>query len=87
MGKFTLKNIDCELGVSVEINKVWYRLSSKVGSDCTGPATLSEIRERLNSIKSDLSPLIQKQKEDSSIFLISKIKTILTKVCDKLSQF
>lgn len=47
---------------------------------------LSEIREKLNSIKSDLSPLIQKQKEDSSIFLISKIKTILTKVCDKLSQ-
>ena len=41
---------------------------------------LSEIREKLNSIKSDLSPLIQKQKEDSSIFLISKIKTILTKV-------
>ena len=47
---------------------------------------LSEIREKLNSIKSDLSPLIQKQKEDSSIFLISKIKTILTKVCDELSQ-
>ena len=47
---------------------------------------LSEIREKLNSIKSDLSPLIQKQKEDSSIFLITKIKTILTKVCDKLSQ-
>ena len=46
MGKFTLKNIDCELGVSVEINKVWYRLSSKVGSDCTGPATLSEIRDQ-----------------------------------------
>ena len=47
---------------------------------------LSEIREKLNSIKSDLSPLIQKQKEESSIFLITKIKTILTKVCDKLSQ-
>ena len=28
MSKFTLKSIDCELGVSVEINKVWYRLSS-----------------------------------------------------------
>ena len=47
---------------------------------------LSEIREKLNSIKSDLSPLIQKQEEESSIFLITKIKTILTKVCDKLSQ-
>ena len=47
---------------------------------------LSEIREKLNTIKSDLSPLIQKQKEESSIFLITKIKTILTKVCDKLSQ-
>lgn len=47
---------------------------------------LSEIREKLNTIKSDLSPLIQKQEEESSIFLISKIKTILTKVCDKLSQ-
>ena len=47
---------------------------------------LSEIREKLNTIKSDLSPLIQKQEEESSIFLITKIKTILTKVCDKLSQ-
>ena len=46
MSKFTLKSIDCELGVSVEINKVWYRLSSKVGSDCTAPATLSEIKEQ-----------------------------------------
>ena len=35
---------------------------------------LSEIREKLNSIRLDLSPLIQKQKEDSSIFLISKAK-------------
>ena len=44
MSKFTLKNIDCELGVSVEINKVWYRLSSKLGSECTGTATLSDIK-------------------------------------------
>ena len=47
---------------------------------------LSEIREKLNTIKSDLSPLIQKQEEESSILLITKIKTILTKVCDKHSQ-
>ena len=44
MSKFALKNIDCELGVSVEINKVWYRLSSKLGSECTGTATLSDIK-------------------------------------------
>ena len=46
MSKFVLKNIDCELGISVEINKTWYRLSSKLGSECTQPATLSEIKEQ-----------------------------------------
>lgn len=46
MSKFVLKNIDCELGISIEINKTWYRLSSKLGSECTQPATLSEIKEQ-----------------------------------------
>lgn len=46
MSKFTLKTIDCELGVSVEINKTWYRLTSRVGNECTQPATLSEIKEQ-----------------------------------------
>lgn len=66
MSKFTLKNIDCELGVSVEINKVWYRLSSKVGSDCTGPATLSEIREQYDKCWKLLENEIGQQIEELS---------------------
>lgn len=46
MSKFVLKNIDCELGISIEINKVWYRLGTKVGSECTQAATLKEIKEQ-----------------------------------------
>ena len=66
MSKFTLKSIDFELGVSVEIKKVWYRLSSKVGSDCTAPATLSEIKEQYDKCWKLLEDEIGNQIEELS---------------------
>ena len=66
MSKFTLKSIVCEFGVSVEINKVSYRLSSKVGSDCTAPATLSEIKEQYDKCWKLLEDEIGNQIEELS---------------------
>lgn len=48
MSKFTVKTIDCELGVSVEINKVWYRLGAKIGSESNAPSTLSDIKAQFD---------------------------------------
>lgn len=66
MSKFILKNIDCELGVSIEVNKVWYRLGTKVGSECTQPATLSEIKEQYDKCWKLLEEEIASQVDDLS---------------------
>ena len=61
MSKFVVKNIDCELGVSIEINKVWYRLGAKMGSEANGTTTLADLKTQYDKCWTVLEAEIEQQ--------------------------